>query len=143
TSIGLCIYLPAHPTASPLSASCTSDQRFACGFFQFPPRDGHPCRPANTSPCRACRELSSPNECALPGAETKNSSPRRGRSSHRQFLELSEVDLDTEAEVATHDVRASPCRVVPEQSVRSRRIELRSDVEHVQDIGVDRVVVVD
>jgi hypothetical protein len=51
-----------------VSASCTSDQRFACGFLQIPPRDGHPCRPANTSPCRACRGLPPPSECALPGA---------------------------------------------------------------------------
>src|ERR1700753_2834942 len=29
TSIGLCIYWPAHPTASPLSAGCSSEQRFA------------------------------------------------------------------------------------------------------------------
>ena len=26
---------------------CSSGQRFACGFLQIPPRDGHPCRPAN------------------------------------------------------------------------------------------------
>jgi len=34
------------PPCRLLSASCTSDQRFACGFLQTPPRDGHPCRPA-------------------------------------------------------------------------------------------------
>ena len=33
--------------------SCSSSQRFACGFLQIPPRDGHPCRPANSPPCRA------------------------------------------------------------------------------------------
>src|SRR5207253_10450738 len=48
---------------------CSSSQRFACGFLQIPPRDGHPCRPANSSPCRACRRLSLPSECALPGAQ--------------------------------------------------------------------------
>ncbi len=48
--------------------SCSSDQRFACSFLQIPPRGGHPCRPANGSPCRVRRELSSPSECALPGA---------------------------------------------------------------------------
>src|SRR5882724_3861674 len=41
---------------------------FACGFLQIPPRDGHPCRPANDSPCRVRRRLSLPSECALPGA---------------------------------------------------------------------------
>src|SRR5271165_4901889 len=70
---GLCIYWPAHPAAPPLSASCSSGQRFAYSFLQIPPRDGHPCRSANTSPCRVCRGLSPPSECALPGA------PRRGR----------------------------------------------------------------
>src|SRR6266550_3951689 len=47
---------------------CSSNQRFACGFLQIPPRDGHPCRPANDSPCRVRRRLSLPSECALPGA---------------------------------------------------------------------------
>jgi len=42
-SIGLCIHWPAHPTASPLSAGCSSEQRFACSFLRIPPRDGHPC----------------------------------------------------------------------------------------------------
>src|SRR5215468_2635656 len=67
-SIGLCIYWPAHPTAPPLSVSCSSGPRFAYGFLQIPPHDGHPCRSANTSPCRVCRGLSPPSECALPGA---------------------------------------------------------------------------
>src|SRR6267154_2003701 len=49
---------------------CSSSQRFACGFLQIPPRDGHPCRPANDSPCRVRRRLSLPSECALPGART-------------------------------------------------------------------------
>ena len=50
---------------------CSSGQRFACGFLQIPPRDGHPCRPANSSPCRVCRRLSLPSKCALPGAQIK------------------------------------------------------------------------
>src|SRR5258707_13785861 len=50
---------------------CSSSQRFACGFLQIPPRDGHPCRPANGSPCRVHRRLSLPSECALPGAQMK------------------------------------------------------------------------
>jgi hypothetical protein len=69
--IGLCIYWPAYPAAPPLSASCWSGQRFAFSFLQIPPRGGHPCCSANTSPCRVCRELSSPSECALPGAPIK------------------------------------------------------------------------
>src|SRR2546429_3164104 len=50
---------------------CSSSQRFACDFLQIPPRDGHPCRPANDSPCRVRRRLSLPSECALPGAPKK------------------------------------------------------------------------
>ena len=41
--------------------SCSSGQCFACGFLQIPPRDGHPCRSANRSPCRAGRGLSPPS----------------------------------------------------------------------------------
>ena len=51
-----------------LCGFCSSGQRFACGFLRIPPHDGHPCRPANSSPCRACRGLSPPSRCALPGA---------------------------------------------------------------------------
>src|SRR5437870_11480076 len=50
---------------------CSSSQRFACGFLQIPPRDGHPCRPANDSPCRVRRRLSLPSECALAGRTKK------------------------------------------------------------------------
>ena len=66
--IGLCIYWPAYPAASLPSASCSSSQRFAFSFFQIPPRGGHPCCSANTSPCRVCRGLAPLIECALPGA---------------------------------------------------------------------------
>src|SRR5690625_4425268 len=52
--------------------SCTSGQRFAFGFLQIPPHDEHPCRSASSSPCRACRGLPPPSECALPGAQMKN-----------------------------------------------------------------------
>ena len=74
-SIGLQRYSSPHPDAPPLSASCSSNQRFACGFLQIPSRPGHPCRPANVSPYRACRGLAPPSECALPGARNKR--PRR------------------------------------------------------------------
>src|SRR5262245_21563096 len=50
---------------------CSSGQRFACGFLRIPPRDGHPCRPANDSPCRGRKGLSPSSECALPGARRK------------------------------------------------------------------------
>src|SRR5580704_12566461 len=50
---------------------CSSGQRFACGFLQIPPHGGHPCRPANDSPCWARRGLSPPSKSALPGAQQK------------------------------------------------------------------------
>src|SRR5881628_3409504 len=55
-----------------LCAFCSSSQRFACGFLQIPSRDGHPCRPANDSPCRVRRGLSPPSSRALPGAQLLN-----------------------------------------------------------------------
>src|SRR5690242_13107538 len=58
---------------------CSSSQRFACGFLQIPPRDGHPCRPANDSPCRARRRLSLPSKSALPGARYEKRAATEGR----------------------------------------------------------------
>ncbi len=43
---------------------CSSGQHFACGFLRIPSRDGHPCRPASSSPCRACGGLSPPSHQA-------------------------------------------------------------------------------
>ncbi len=40
---------------------CSSGQCFAFGFLQIPPRDGHPCRSANCSPCRVNRGLPPPS----------------------------------------------------------------------------------
>ena len=41
--------------------SCSSGQCFAYGFLQIPPRDRHPCRSANRSPCRVDRGLPPPS----------------------------------------------------------------------------------
>jgi hypothetical protein len=76
-STGLCIYWPAHPVVSPLSAGCSSEQRFAYSFLRIPPHGGHPCPSANTSPCRVCRGLTPPSECALPGAPVRKARTRR------------------------------------------------------------------
>jgi hypothetical protein len=40
---------------------CSSGQCFAFSFLQIPSRDGHPCRSANRSPCRADSGLSPPS----------------------------------------------------------------------------------
>ena len=80
------------PLCRLVSASCSSGQRFACGFLQISPHGEHPCRPANSSPCRASRGLTPPSGCALPGAPQKrldaaasspgtSSSGRRARTS--------------------------------------------------------------
>src|SRR5712692_10049399 len=63
----------------------SSSQRFACGFLQIPPRDGHPCRPANDSPCRVRRRLSLPSKSALPGAPKQE---RRDWMSRRSVISL-------------------------------------------------------
>ena len=60
------------PPCRLLSASCSSGQRFAFGFLQIRSRPRHPCRSANSSPCRASRGLTPPSECALPGAQKEN-----------------------------------------------------------------------
>jgi hypothetical protein len=78
--------LPAHPTAPPLSASCSSGQRFAFSFLPIPSRDGHRCRSANTSPCRACRGLSPPSECALPGAQIQRAAAAAPNRSHECYI---------------------------------------------------------
>ena len=52
-----------------LSASCSSGQRFAFGFLQIRSHPRHPCRSANSSPCRASRGLPPPSECALQSAQ--------------------------------------------------------------------------
>jgi hypothetical protein len=59
------------------SASCSSGQRFAPGFLPIRSRPRHPCRSANSSPCRASGGLSPPSECALPGAPKKKASRDR------------------------------------------------------------------
>jgi hypothetical protein len=61
-----------------LCGFCSSGQRFACGFLRIPPRGGHPCRPANDSPCRVRRGLAPPSPCALPGAQMTRGCPMDG-----------------------------------------------------------------
>ena len=55
TRFGLCIFLPAHPAVPPLSASCSSRQRFASGFLQTSSRPENPCLPL-TLPRVGCVE---------------------------------------------------------------------------------------
>src|SRR6266545_1220170 len=42
-SIGLRPFSPPHPATPPLSASCSSSQRFALGFLRIRSRPRHPC----------------------------------------------------------------------------------------------------
>ena len=58
------------PPCRLVSASCSSGQRFAFDFLQIPPRGGHPCRSASTSPCRVCRGLSPPSHPEAPPSGT-------------------------------------------------------------------------
>ena len=84
-----------------LCNSCSSGQCFACGFLQIPPRDGHPCRPANRSPCRAGRGLLPPSHPtattaveiaqtkalhAMPGALTIKTEPNGPAFNKKIFL---------------------------------------------------------
>jgi len=59
------------PLCRLVSASCSSGQRFAFGFLQIRSHPRHPCRSANSSPCRASSGLAPPSLCALPGAPKK------------------------------------------------------------------------
>ena len=63
-----------------LCGFCSSAQRFAFGFLQTPPRGGSPCRLASSSPCRACKGLSPPTRCALPGTPKQNGPAAQARS---------------------------------------------------------------
>ena len=70
----LCTFLPACPAMTPLSASCSSRQRFAFSFLQTPSRPGSPCRQLAlprvgwaedfhlqvSAPCRAHRKSRAP-----------------------------------------------------------------------------------
>ena len=69
-----------------ISASCSSGQRFAFSFLQIRSRPRHPCRSANSSPCRASRGLSPPSECALPGAQRKRTLEIRSSSVRKSPL---------------------------------------------------------
>src|SRR5579862_4740989 len=74
------------PAAPPPSASCTSGQRFAFGFLQIRSRPRHPCRSANTSPCRVCRGLSPPSKRALPGTTKKRRPGRAPKNTAEEKL---------------------------------------------------------
>ena len=86
--LGLRRALPSCPVRPPICGSCSSSQRFAFGFLQIPPRDGHPCRSANSSPYRACKGLAPSSKRALPGAQRKRPSPIRVEGSFIKFCTL-------------------------------------------------------
>ncbi len=101
----------------------SSGQRFACAFLQIPPRDGHPCRPANSSPGRAGRGLPPPSGCALPSVpQSKNPGRQPGLllcsagqqpglqyGAHRQPGQFHQfVGEDAEAQDEEHEGIAHP-----------------------------------
>ena len=110
------------------SASCSSGQRFAFSFLRIPPRDGHPCRSANTSPCRVCRGLTPPShrtghhnqsscayaQRALPGAQQKNSPSARQRAVFNRDLARKKTDQSPSPSHAMwsmpRPLLRSPCR---------------------------------
>jgi len=89
---------------------CSSGQRFACGFLQTPPRDGRPCRPANSSPCRVCRGLAPPSRRALPGAPKKKQAPVKGACPIQS-------DIRKRRDYLTTTTSQSVSETLPQQSV--------------------------
>src|ERR1700746_1957906 len=77
-----------------VSASCSSGQRFAFGFLQIRSRPRHPCRSANSSPCRVSRGLSPPSECALPGAPKRKPTKWWAESISRGDMEETEISIN-------------------------------------------------
>ena len=74
-SFGLWLFGPPHPNASSLIRFLFVRPALC---LRLPSDSQSPATPlplANTSPCRACRGLSPPSECALPGAP-KQERPR-------------------------------------------------------------------
>jgi len=92
TRFGLCIFWPAHPAGPPLSASCSSRQRFASGFLRTSSRPENPCLPLTLprvgcvedfhlqvgAPCRA-HQKKKPRASGAPVSRQ----PRRAITSYR------------------------------------------------------------
>ena len=89
-----------------LCDSCSSGQCFAFGFLQIPPHDGHPCRSANRSPCRADSGLPPPSHLdsttctrtapvtalrTMPGARTKKADQQTDRPSIKPLAAYSSL----------------------------------------------------
>ena len=82
-----------HPPVGLICSFCSSGRDFAAGFLQIPPRGGHPCRPANRSPCRAGRGLAPPSHptatTAAEIASIKRNTPclaHNKKSTHEYFV---------------------------------------------------------
>jgi len=78
---------------------CSSGRCFVTpwrDFLRIPPHGRHPCRPANTSPCRVCRgldfdklgQVAPPSECALPGARSKRPTTECGSRPFLHYFKL-------------------------------------------------------
>jgi hypothetical protein len=57
---------------------CSSREGFACGFLQIPPRDGHPCRPANDPPVGLVGDFRTLDKSALPSDSENKGAPLQG-----------------------------------------------------------------
>ena len=73
-ALTICAASPRGAASYPLPVRQAS--ALPSGFLQIRSYPRHPCRSANSSPCRASRGLSPPSRCALPGTPTKTATRR-------------------------------------------------------------------
>ena len=76
-STGLWPFSMPHPSASPRIRFLFVRPALCLGLPSDSQSPAKPLPLANTSPCRVCRGLAPPSECALPGARKKRGIPKR------------------------------------------------------------------
>ena len=109
------VIMDTSPRYAASSASCTSGQRFAFGFLQIRSRPRHPCRSANSSPCRASRGLAPPSKCALLGAPKKNATDSVAQIHTEERDETTSKSIQCKDSVSAASIlNADACSVVAE-----------------------------